>query len=148
MAYSHPNGPVGAALDELRAQRKVLDTAISALEKVLAAQASPNSVVTQPAQNLTIIKPRPVYVNTGAKPYAGMKIPEAAKALLAAEGRGLTNREIAEGLERGGFTHESDDFVNTVGSILKRHEQNNNGSDLMRAEQRWYLPEFLPPSAV
>lgn len=133
MAYSAMGNPLGAALAELRAQRKMLDDAIAALEKVIAAQQQPNTK-SPPEGGVFGLFPAP------PKSLAGMTIPEAATTVIKASGQPMTNREIADALEKGGLKHESEDFPNTINSVLRRAAEQHG--TLVRVDQKWHLAEW------
>src|SRR5207244_5625832 len=58
--------------------------------------------------------------------FFGLNLLDAVKKLLRQSRRKMTNKQIAEALEEGGFIHTSKDFVNTVGTALWRAEKEPN----------------------
>lgn len=76
--------------------------------------------------------------------FEGLTIPEAAKKLLEREQRYLTNSELAEKLTRGGLITRADDPANTIGSVLKRRQE--EVGDLVRINPgrggKWGLADW------
>ena len=127
--------PYEAVLADLRAKRDQIDQAIKVIEGLRSSGTLPPGV--------SIAAP-PAYESVdGPGAFLGMTIPDAAKKLLAARKRTLTNAEFVAAFKAGGLRMESADPMNTVGSVLTRRFHNNG--DIVRvARGTWGLPEWYP----
>jgi hypothetical protein len=68
-----------------------------------------------------------------------MSIAEAAKKFLVMKKRMQTTQDIADALEKGGMTHTSGNWGNTVGSVLNRN------NDFVRIKRgTWGLVSWYP----
>jgi hypothetical protein len=117
-------------LADLRAKRDALDKAISAIEQLTGQTASSGSggAVSEDIRDDSFFQ---------------MSIPEAAKKLLAMKKKALTTQEIAEHLKLGGMTHTSENFANTVGSVLNRVYKNEGGI-VNISRGKWGLSGWYP----
>lgn len=144
--------PYDAVLADLRAKRDEIDKTIRLLENVRGISSGAARVApTVPA--LTSVRDRTPRAFGGGhalpldgmlSPFGGMTIPEATKKLLTREQRHMTNPELAEELKRGGLVMNSDDPANTIGSVLKRRQE--EVGDLIRINPgrggKWGLAEW------
>lgn len=127
--------PYVAVLADLRAQRDKIDQAIQLIESLRgggAALAASSSAAA--SQDVAVNDP-------GA--FLGMTIPDAARKLLAARRKTLSNSEIVTALKAGGLAMNSVDPINTVGSVLTRRF--NTVGDIVRVGRGvWGLAEWYP----
>ena len=100
-------------LADLRARRASIDSAIAAIEQLQAVLAG------QPGDGLAASRQiDPASIPEDA--FFGLSIAEAAKKYLGMVKRKQSVKEIADALDRGGLPHTSTDFINTVGTMLRR----------------------------
>lgn len=127
--------PYAAVLADMKAKRDQLDQAIKVIEALRSGGSAPAQAAPQE---------EPAYAAVNAPgAFLGMTIPEAAKKLLAARKKTLTNPEIAKALKEGGLALQSADPVNTVGSVLTRRF-NLVGDIVKVARGTWGLLEWYP----
>ena len=125
-------------LTDLMAKRDKLNAAIEAIQELrgngTASDISHSSATsTQQAGAVDVLRDT----------FFGMSIPDAAKKFLAMSKKAMSTQDIAEALERGGFTHGSGNFSNTVGSVL--HRLDGTGGGIVRvARGIWGLAEWYP----
>ncbi len=119
-----------AVLADLLARRESLDKAIEAV-RPLAGQSAPRA-------NLALNG-----IEIRSDTFFGLSVPEAIRKLMAMKRKPLTPAEIAEDLEKGGLTHSSASFVNTVGSVLHRLAKGDSGIILVKRGQ-YGLAEWYP----
>jgi hypothetical protein len=74
--------------------------------------------------------------------FFGMSIVDAAKKYLRMVKSKRTTADIVAALERGGITHSSKNFTNTVYAGLFRDEK--QGGDIVRVGKDWGLAEWYP----
>jgi hypothetical protein len=106
-----------AVLVDLRARRAQIDAAIAAIEQlqnVLAGQPGGGGGDGGPSTRAIDLS------DIEDDAFFGLSIVEAAKKYLGMVKRKQGVKEIAEALDRGGLPHTSTDFVNTVGTMLRR----------------------------
>lgn len=72
----------------------------------------------------------------------GKSIPEAAIICLNAIKRPMETKEIVEALEGASFHHRSQNFGNTVNSIL--HRRAANEGDVVKNGKKWALADWYP----
>lgn len=80
---------------------------------------------------------------TNGADFFGLGLVDAVKKLLRQSRRKMSNKEIADALEKGGFIHTSKDFSNTVGTALWRAEKDGDAG-LFRQGRFWLLDEWAP----
>lgn len=86
---------------------------------------------------------RNLAVGTSAHPINGsgrfekMTVFDAAKAYLRSVGGAATTRDLADALERGGITHKSKDFYNSVFATLTQYSQRR--PELAKKKGKWIL---------
>lgn len=128
--------PYETVLADLKAKRAALDSAIAAMESVMAQGGAPISagIPSQPNRE-TEIRP---------DSFFGMSIPDAAKKFLAMSNRNpKSTQQIADALQSGGMTSDSDNFANSVGSVLNRVDR--LGGDIVKISRgMWGLVEWYP----
>ena len=133
--------PYEVVLRDLRAKRDDIDKTIQMIETVRGYSATTGRPAAPAGPETADTSPR-----TDAGAFLGLTIPEATKKLLARERRHLTNPEIAEGLKAGGLVMRSDDPANTIGSVLKRRQE--EVGDVVRVTPgrggKWGLTEWNP----
>jgi hypothetical protein len=128
--------PYDAVLADLKAKRDQIDQAIQVIEGVRGVAASPGGQT--PAASSQNAAP-----NLGAGAFLGLSIPEATKKLLSARKQALGSAEIVAALKAGGMAMESNDPINTVGSVLTRRF--NTIGDIVRVSRGiWGLQEWYP----
>lgn len=115
-----------AVLSDLRTKRDQLNAAIQALEALMPKAA-------EEAKNRA--------AETGSDALTGMSIADAAIAVLGRHGRQMHVSEITAAITNGGLAINSDDAVNTVGSILSRRAHQRG--DVARGDRRgmWRVSE-------
>lgn len=123
-----------AVLADLVAKRDALNAAITAIEQMTGTAAS-SSTTTSGGK-----KAAPTEVRSDT--FFGMKFPEAAKAYLAIAKKPQSVKEIADALQRGGITHQSSNFVNTMYTTLKRED--DRGGDIIKVGKSWGLAAWYP----
>lgn len=130
------NDPYAIVIADLRAQRDRIDTAITALEGLRGCvTTAPASVA--PAGGDAAPK------GMGAGAFLGLSIVDASKKLLTHERRQMTNAELVDGLKRGGLALNSQEPLNTVGSVMNRRFI--QVGDVVRvARGTWGLKEWYP----
>lgn len=123
-----------AVLADLIRKRDALNAAIAAIEQMTGHPDSAN--VTKSGGK----KSEPTEVRSDT--FFGMKFPEAAKVYLAIAKKPQSVKEIADALERGGITHQSSNFVNTMYTTLKRED--DRGGDIIKVGKSWGLAAWYP----
>jgi hypothetical protein len=131
--------PYDTVIADLQAKRDHLDSMINALTifrssvgglSMPPAQGAPGNEATPPAENV-------------AGMFLGMSIVDAAKKLLAAQKKAMTNAEILAALRAGGVVLTGADPLNVVGSVLTRRF--GQVGDVVRvARGTWGLKEWYP----
>lgn len=135
---------LNAVLDDLRARRAALDAAIASLEQLVGLGFAdvPGAGVSGSAGATTAGKTvEPSQVPGDA--FFGLSIVEAAKRYLAMVRRKQSARDIADALERGGITHTSKDFRQTVYSVMAR-EMKEKGDLVRLPDGEWGLSDWYP----
>lgn len=127
-------------LADLKAKREAaqatiaaLDQAIAGLEAVLGRAGE--SGVSTPIKSGDIS-------NIPPDAFFRLGIAEAAKKYLSMVKRPQSTPEIAAALQRGGLTHSSKNFINTLFAILYRQHKQNG--DIVRVNKDWGLREWYP----
>lgn len=129
-------GPYAAVIADLERQRDELDKLIESLRAHAGlSKAVDNPRIDQPS-------PTPTVVHPAKGEFTGMTFVDAAKKLLAREGKPMSNLEIFEGLAQGGLRTASAEPLNTIGSMLNREYQ-KNGSIVRVGRGTWTLPNLL-----
>lgn len=140
MGESPPSDPYAIVLADLKAQRAKIDQAISAIEALrgITPSASSDAPVSPGASSGT-----PTTRAGGPGEFLGLTIVDAAKKLLTRERRQLTNAEIVQAFNAGGLILNSEDKLNTVGSVLNRRFV--QVGDVVRVGRgTWGLKEWYP----
>lgn len=137
MTSENQNDPYEAVLADLRAKREQIDQTINLLSAMRGGVAVSASLSVSPANG----------VETGvvetAGMFLGMSIVDAAKKLLAARKRTMSNSEILAELKAGGLVLTGADPLNVVGSVMTRRF--NNIGDVVRVGRgTWGLKEWYP----
>ena len=122
-----------AVLADLKAKREAIDKTIAGVEQMLG-QAPSGMVSTIPVGASEDIKD---------DSFFGMSIAEATKKLLSMKKKPLSTQDIADILIRGGMTHSSEKFANTVGAGLNRLDKNDGGI-VNISRGKWGLAEWYP----
>lgn len=123
-----------AVLADLKSKRDALDAAIAGIERIVG-QAGGSAVtgVTDPQ----------VSSDVQSDSFFGMSISEAAKKFLAMKKKPQSTQDISGALEQGGMTHTSDNWGNTVGSVLSRIDAANG--EIVRVKRGlWGLAAWYP----
>ncbi len=129
---SQPEIDYSAVLADMEAKRDALSTAIENMRRWLGS-ASPG--VTQAAQR----------GNGGEIPsdaFFSLSIPDAIKKYLGIVKGKRTTNDIAEALEKGGITHGSKNFRNSVSTALYREHDQPNGDIAKVGEGEWGLVDW------
>lgn len=121
-----------SVLADLRARREALDKAITAIEQITG----------QPTSGMAA-QPDGTHEDIRDDAFFGMSIPDATKKLLSIKKRPQSTQEIAEQLKVGGMAHTSENFANTVGSVLNRADRNDAGIAKV-GRGKWGLSEWYP----
>lgn len=126
-----------AVLEDLRAKRDRLDAAIRGIETILGLQSSGVALPVASGPSA------PASQEVEPDSFFGMSIPDAIRKYLGMKKKPQSTQEIANALDRGGLTHQSENFGNTVGSIL--HRIDNSGGDIVRVGRgTWGLATWYP----
>jgi hypothetical protein len=140
MSETQTNDPYAIVLADLREQRAKIDQAISAIES-LRGIAPSGRAASQPETPKSSTGAGGGSDGPGA--FLGLTIVDAAKKLLMSERRQLTNSEIVQAFGRGGLILNSEDKLNTVGSVLNRRFL--QVGDVVRVGRgTWGLKEWYP----
>lgn len=123
-----------AVLADLKARRDKLDAAIEAIGQIIGSGALAES-------GALSASPSPGAITEDA--FFGMSILDAATKYLAIVKKPQTAAEIAEALERGGFTHSSKSFDSSVYTMLKR-EHDRDGEITKIGRSKWALASWYP----
>ena len=123
-----------AVLADLVAKRDALNHAIEAIEQMTGQAVTPTAGRG---------KDEPTEVRSDT--FFGMKFPEAAKRYLAIAKKPQTASQIAEALQRGGITHQSSNFVNTIYTTLRREDE--RGGEIIKVGKNWGLASWYPGRA-
>ncbi|MGE3626155.1 MAG: winged helix-turn-helix domain-containing protein [Hyphomicrobiales bacterium] len=128
--------PYDAVIADLRSKREQIDQAIQLIESLRGGMSIPGVPQSSSA-------PTGSESALGPGAFLGMSIPDATKKLLRVRKQALGNAEIVQALKAGGMAMESQDPVNTVGSVLTRRF--NTQGDIVRvARGTWGLAEWYP----
>lgn len=128
-----------AVLADLKAKRAALDTAISAIEQMsgISGGVAP---ATAPLAGSKVVDPIRIESDT----FFNMTVPDAVRKYLGIMRKPQSTPQIAEALERGGFTHQSEKFGNTVGAVL--HRISTSGGDIVKVSRgNWGLASWYGP---
>lgn len=126
----NPEVDYKAVLVDLEARRDALNVAISAIKQIMG----------QVDANI------PSNVNSSNIPeraFFKMSVVDAASKYLGMVKGKQTAREIADALERGGITHSSKDFYQTVYALLRRRMK-DEGDIVKNDDGTWGLAEWYP----
>jgi|ERR1022692_710897 hypothetical protein len=118
-----------AVLADLKGRRAAMDSAIAAIELIVAQL--PSGAVSQ----------RELVLSDDA--FFGMSIPDAIRKFLKIAKKKKTAKEISDGLEAGGLEHTSKSFYNTVYTILNR-EWSKSDPEIVKLGDLWALAEWYP----
>jgi len=121
-------GSLAATLADLKARRDKLNIAIDALEQLVEGDVAPAATVAGGG--------------VGEHAFFGLSAIDAAKQFLAHTKEPRSATEIADGLERGGFTHQSKNLGSTIYTILKRDEDRDG--TVVKVGRKWGLAEWYP----
>lgn len=130
-----------AVLADLKAKRAALDSAISAIEQIVSSL--PTSVA---ATGGRVAPSNGAPAQIESDTFFHMTVPDAAKKFLSMVKKPQSTPEIAAALEKGGFTHQSANFINTVGAVLHRSSA-GAGSEIVKVSRgryglaSWYGPK-------
>lgn len=125
--------PYETVLADLKAKRDQLDSAIAAIESVIAQGG--------PAINPGVQPGRDVEIRPDA--FFGASILDATKKYLGMARSPRTTQQITEALLSGGMRSDSDNFANSVGSVLNRVDR-LGGSIVKVGRGMWGLAEWYP----
>lgn len=115
-----------------------IDSAISAIRAVLSAGSGTTTPAGEPVAGVV-----PMNGGTLTPDMLFKKsIPEAAIMALQVLRKPLTTKQIVAALEAASFHHQSQNFGNTVNSILHRRESTTG--DVMKIGKTWVLAEWYP----
>lgn len=125
-----------SVLADLKSKRDALNAAIAGIEGMI-------------GQNTTIIPSTGSSGFSGSSPdvqsdtFFNMSIADAAKKFLAMKKAAQSTQDIADALEKGGMTHTSENWANTVGSVLNRI--NDAQGDIAKVKRgTWGLAIWYP----
>lgn len=125
--------PYAAVLADLKAKRDQIDQAIQAIEGLRTNAPATTSAASTP----------PPLAADGRGAYLGMSIPDAAKKVLASRRQTMGNAEILAALKAGGLHLNSQQPINTIGSVLTRRF--HVVGDIVRVGRgTWGLMEWYP----
>jgi hypothetical protein len=122
----------GAVLADMEAKRDALDAAISNMKRWLGAAAPGPSSQRQTNGEIA------------SDTFFGMGISDSIKKYLALSKGKRTTNEIVQALEKGGLTHSSKNFRNTVSTTLYREAEKPNGEITKVGEGEWGLVDWYP----
>lgn len=122
-----------SVIADLKAKRAAIDALIESFERTLPfLQSGPLATVKPGVANQSIEKDT----------FFGLSVIDAARKYLSMVKSPKSTQDIAAALERGGLTHTSQNFANTVVTILRRQER--NVGDIIRVKRDWGLAEWYP----
>lgn len=127
-----------AVLADLKTKRDKLNAAIAGIEVMLGISSSAS--IAAPSESGT-----PGNVTIESDTFFNLSTPDAVRKYLRMSKKPKTTSEITAALEQGGFTHQSDDFANTVGAILARLASKQAGISKV-ARATWGLSEWYGSS--
>src|SRR5258706_11942734 len=123
-----------SVLEDLKAKREKIDAAIRGIESMLGLSSSGPGTPGGSTHHGQDVE---------SDSFFGMSIPDAARKYLGMKRKPQSTQDIAGALDRGGLTHQSENFGNTVGSILHRME--GAGGDVVRVGRgTWGLASWYP----
>jgi len=140
-----PNQPVQqpqpvdykVVLADLKRKRDDLDKAIAGIETILGLSVSVAiSGVAATAEVGT--------AEVKSDSFFGMSIVQAAQKYLGMMKKPMGTPEISEALAKGGLLNQSENFGNTVGSVLARNAENENGTICRVSRGTWGLRAWYP----
>lgn len=124
-----------AVLADMEEKRAALDAAIENMKRWLGIAGTPAVVAGRALGNGGEIP---------SDAFFAMSIPDAiAKYLRMVRGKKATN-DIVDALEKGGITHSSKNFRNTVSTALYREDAKADAEIVRVAEGEWGLTEWYP----
>lgn len=126
-----------AVLADLKKKRDDLDKAITGIETMLGV------VITPGTGSLSFTGQTPA-AEIAPDSFFGMNISTAVQKYLGMQKRPKTTSEIAEALEAGGLPHQSDNFGNTVGSVLTRNAEGATPIFVKVKRGTWALRSWYP----
>lgn len=113
-----PNEYYEGVLADLVTKRDAIDAMIANLRQIMSL-GTPSSIAGTAGSVAAVSKPiDPASIRDDA--FFGLSIAEAAKRYLEMVKRKQSVKDIADALERGGLPHTSNNFVNTVGTMINR----------------------------
>ncbi len=125
-------------LADLTARRDALNAAIAAIEPIV------NGTVSQPiASSRKSAKAETAEIQSDT--FFNMTVPDATRKYLSMMRKPQSTPQIAEALERGGFTHQSEKFGNTVGAVLHRIAASSGGDIIKVSRGNWGLASWYGP---
>lgn len=127
-----------AVLNDMIARRDKLNAAIEAIRGMLGISAESAAADGSMPKGV----PAPVSISTDS--FFKMSIPDATIKFLKMARKPQSTREIADALERGGMTHTSQDFTQTVGSVINRRSQAIDSEIVNVKRGVWGLAEWYP----
>lgn len=126
-----------AVIDDLERRKAFtnarFDAAIAAIRQIIALNETESQ---QPSLPGVRILPAPL---PGNLPYRDLGILAAARKHLAFVSAPVPNLKLAAALVEGGFTHQSQNFPNTLNSVLWRRAK--TVGDVKKTEKGWWLTE-------
>jgi hypothetical protein len=133
-----------AVLADLRARKLALEKAIQGIELLIVSGAQGSSISQGASEGGQDASPPDQGVPASVEPdtFFKMTIADAAKKFLRIVKKKQATRAIAEALEKGGITHSSENFTNTVAAILRREWKKDGG--IVNVHGNWGLVEWYP----
>lgn len=121
--YAELLADIDAEIVQLQADRAVIERRMGASGVVVTARLGDAQTVTPDA-------------------FFRMRLPAAMVKCLSIAKKPQTAGEIADALQRGGFTHSSKNFVNSVWTGLDRLDR--RGGEIVKVGKQWGLAEWYP----
>jgi hypothetical protein len=123
-------------IKDLEEKRRVInsrfDAAIAAIRQVMALQGADTQPELPGLANV---------LRSGAGPYKGLSMLDAAFEHLRLSASAVPNMQLAKALEEGGYVHKSKNFPNTLNSILWRRAKNEG--DIRKSDRGWELVKAM-----
>ncbi len=119
----------GAVLADLKQRRDQLDATISTIEQLVGTGSLAGGQESSEGDEIR------------SDSFFKMTIPNAAKKYLRIKKKPQFAPEIAQALERGGYTHQSSDFTQTVATTLLRIWE-RDGTIVKLPNKQWALGEW------
>ena len=130
-------------LADLKAKRDVLDKAIAGIEQIVGQVNTLSAFPGSHAITSVTAKEAPATSTLESDTFHSLTTAEAAKRFLQMMKRPQPTGDIARALEQGGLLHKSQNFYNTVWTVLRRGVKEG---EFEKVGKNWGLPEWYANS--